>query len=93
MSYYSNYGYESNDGGWGKIIAIIILLFFVAWGMDSCSVSMDRQSNHMVTITDIEGDYVYDENTKIVYIESVKSEYRRTAHATYHGTYLSVLRV
>lgn len=39
MSYYSNYGYESNDGGWGKIIAIIILLFFVAWGMDSCSVS------------------------------------------------------
>jgi hypothetical protein len=41
MSYYSNYGYESNDGGWGKIIAIIILLFFVAWGMDSCSVSMD----------------------------------------------------
>lgn len=55
MSYYSNYGYESNDGGWGKIIAIIILLFFVAWGMDSCSVSMDRQSNHMVTITDIEG--------------------------------------
>lgn len=32
MSYYSNYGYESNDGGWGKIIAIIILLFFVAWG-------------------------------------------------------------
>lgn len=83
MSYYSNYGYESNDGGWEKIIAIIILLFFVAWGMDSCSVSMDRQSNHMVTITDIEGDYVYDENTKIVYIESVKSEYRRTAHTTY----------
>ena len=37
----------------------------------------------MVTITDIEGDYVYDENTKIVYIESVKSEYRRAAHATY----------
>lgn len=26
---------------------------------------------------------MYDENTKIVYIESVKSEYRRTAHATY----------
>lgn len=32
MSYYSNYGYESSDGGWGKIIAIIIFLFFVAWG-------------------------------------------------------------
>lgn len=59
MSYYSNYGYESNDGGWGKIIAIIILLFFVAWGMDSCSVSKESEKSdpikmneryHIVTI-------------------------------------------
>lgn len=82
MSY--NYNYESRDSGWRVpyiLVAIVGVILMCA--IDSCSVSEDRSDNHMVVITDIEGNYVYDEDTKIVYIESVHSNYRDAAHATY----------
>lgn len=82
--FYNDRDYYGGGGsGYGWYIAIIVIAFIICLAMNSCSVNQDRADNNMVTIEEMTGNYVYDKDTRIVYIEQVTSGYRSLDHATY----------
>lgn len=86
MSYY-RYSNKSSLS-WTEIIIMGIILVVIAVWMNSCSISSDRESQHMVTIYESDN-LVYNEDTLIVYREEIIDGGRYTDTATYSVYYNS----
>ena len=77
---------ESNDDSFGKEIwggiATIIVGLIILLSLHSCSVNESRSERNMIPIS--EG-YCYDQNTKIIYIESYTGRHGdKTSYSAYY---------
>ena len=88
MSYYSGYsGSSSNSPSWGSIILAFIGLCIFVFMFNSCSISSDRDEQHMIEIYESDN-LVYNQDTLIVYREEIING-RSIGSATYSVYYNS----
>lgn len=87
MSYY-DYSYSKKDISFGYLLLAFICLCIFVVLLDSCSISNDRENQHMVTIYESDN-LVYNQDTFIVYREEIISGGRYASSATYSVYYNS----
>lgn len=62
---------------------IVIVLITVLISLKSCATDTSRKEHNMILI---EKGYCYDNDTRVIYIESLSSSYGHTTYAPYYNT-------
>lgn len=79
---YSRYSRKDSNGDIAISIIALIVCFILYFSISSCSVNDSRSKRNMTPIKD---GYVYDTNTKIIYIESFTGRYHdETVYTNYY---------